>query len=153
MLVCFEKKNWTKNLKKFQKFYWQFWKFFKHNLEGLENFNKMYTIIYAFHCFFKEKHCTLIVYITEFFLKSGGPNALLAPPPSKIWGGHGSLAPPPLWRTPCNMVYSTIKISNYTYASMQVSWLHVWITSAINIHLVLGYHTVLLLHLYSWLMG
>ena len=32
--------------------------------------------------FFKEKHCKLIVYITEFFLKSGGgPNALLAPPP------------------------------------------------------------------------
>ena len=50
--------------------------------------------------FFNEKHCTLIVYITEFFLKSGGgPNALLPPPPSKI-GGHGPLAP--LWRTPCD---------------------------------------------------
>ena len=73
----------------------------KKNLEVLENFNKMYTIMCAFHCFFKEKHCTSIVYITEFFLKSGGggPNPLLAPT-SKICGG--SMAPwPPLWRTPC----------------------------------------------------
>ena len=55
----------------------------------------MYTIMYSFHCFFKEKHCTLIVYITEFFLKSGGAKCITGPPPpSKIWGGHGPLAPP-----------------------------------------------------------
>ena len=57
----------------------------------------MYTIMYAFHCFFfKEKHCTLIVYITEFFLKSGGGPMHYCTPPSKIWGVHGPLPPPPV---------------------------------------------------------
>ena len=66
MLVCFEKKL-KKKLKKFRKIYWQFWKFFKKNLEVLENFNKMYTTMHAFHWFFfKEKHFTLIVYIQNF---------------------------------------------------------------------------------------
>ena len=101
MLVCFEKK-----IEKFE----EISKILLTILKVLENFNKIYTIMYAFHClfFFKEKHCTLIVYITEFFLKSGGPNALLPPPPSKIWG---AMAPwPPLWRTPCIAIvveYST----------------------------------------------
>ena len=60
----------------------------------------MNTIMYAFNWFFKEKHCTLIVYITEFFLKSGGgPSALLPPP--RVKSGGGGMAPwPPLWRTP-----------------------------------------------------
>ena len=88
-------KNWKK-LKKFRKFYWVL-KVFKKNLEVLENFNKMYTIMYAFHCFVKEKHCTLIVYITEFFLKSGGAKCITAPPPRVKSGGP---CPHPLWRTP-----------------------------------------------------
>ena len=56
----------------------------------------MYTTMHAFHWFFKEKHCTLIVYITEFSLKiGGGANTLLPPPPNLNWGGgHGPLAPP-----------------------------------------------------------
>ena len=76
---------WRKNWRNFKNFYRQFWKCFKKNLEVLENFNKMYTIMYAFHCFSK-KNTTLIVYITEFFLKSGGPNALLPPPRVKSGG-------------------------------------------------------------------
>ena len=52
--------------------------------------------MYAFHRLFKEKHCTLIVYITEFFLKSRGPNALLPPPPSEIGGGAMAPWPPPV---------------------------------------------------------
>ena len=39
---------------------------------------------------------TLIVYITEFFLKSGGQMHYCPPPPSKIWG---AMAPCPL--PPC----------------------------------------------------
>ena len=52
--------------------------------------------MYSFHCFFKEKHCTLIVYITEFFLKSGGAKCITGPPPrvKSGVGGHGPLAPP-----------------------------------------------------------
>ena len=42
--------------------------------------------------FFNEKHCTLIVYITEFSQKIGGPNALLAP--QSVLGGHGPPGPP-----------------------------------------------------------
>ena len=61
-------------------------KVFKKNLEVLENFNKMYTIMYAFHCFFQVKHYILIVYIAEFFLKSGGGQMHYWLPPSKIWG-------------------------------------------------------------------
>ena len=43
--------------------------------------------------FFKEKHCTLIVYITEFSLKIGGAKYINGPPP--IWNlGGGAMAPP-----------------------------------------------------------
>ena len=78
MLMCFEKKI-EKNWRNFENFIDNFESFF--NLEVLDNFNKMYTIMYSFHCFFKEKHCTLIVYITEFFLKSGGAKCITGPPP------------------------------------------------------------------------
>ena len=64
--------------------------------------------MYAFLVFFEEKHCTLIVYITEFFLKSGGPNALLPPPPSKIWGG--GMAP---WPPPCGGPHAILYVLLY----------------------------------------
>ena len=83
MSVCFEKKS-EKKIEEISKILLTILKCFKKNLEILDNFNKKYSIMHAF--FFKEKHCTLIVYITEFFLKSGGAKCINAPPPSKIWG-------------------------------------------------------------------
>ena len=54
--------------------------------------------MYAIHCFFfKEKHITLIVYITEFFLKSWGAKCITAPPP-RVKSGGGGMAP---WPPPC----------------------------------------------------
>ena len=93
MLMCFEKK--IENIEEISKILLTILKVFKKNLEVLE---KMYTIKYAFHCiplFFSKKNTTLIVYITEFFLKSrGGAKCITAPPPSKIWGGPWPPGPP-----------------------------------------------------------
>ena len=93
MLVCFEKT--IEKIEEISKIYWQFWKVFKKNLEVLENFNKMYTIMYAFHCFVKEKHCTTYINCVHnrIFPKIWGPNALLASPRVK----SGGMAP---W-SPC----------------------------------------------------
>ena len=45
--------------------------------------------------FFKEKHCTLIVYITEFFLKSGGGGKCITAPPPRVKSGGGMAPCPP----------------------------------------------------------
>ena len=68
---------------------------FKKNLEVWENFNKMYTTMHAFHLFFKEKHCILIVYVHyRIFPKNwvGGPNAVH---PVLLGGGVAWLLCPP----------------------------------------------------------
>ena len=54
MLVCFEKK--LKTSEEISKILLTILKVFKTNLEVLENFNKMYTIMYAFHCCFSKKN-------------------------------------------------------------------------------------------------
>ena len=54
MLVCFEKR--LKKIEEISKILLTILKVFKKNLKVLENFNKMYTIIYAFHCFFSKKN-------------------------------------------------------------------------------------------------
>ena len=96
---------WEKKFEEISKILLTVLKGFKENLEVLENFNIthrndtrkctllcMHSIVFS-----KDEHCTLIVYITEFFLKSGGgAKCITAPPPSKIWGGHGPLALPPV---------------------------------------------------------
>ena len=99
MLVSFEKN--LKKIEEISKILLKNLKVFKENLEVLEIFNKMYSIMYAFHrVFFKKtlSESINLVYITYFF---------------KIWGGQmhywpprvksgGAMAPwPPLWRTPC----------------------------------------------------
>ena len=54
MLVSFEKN--LKN-KEISKILFTILKVFKKNLEILNFFNKMYSIMHAFHWFFQEKHC------------------------------------------------------------------------------------------------
>ena len=58
-------------------------------------YTTMYTTMHAFHCTlnFKEKHCTLNVYITEFFLKLGGGQIHYCPPPKFEF--REAMAPPP----------------------------------------------------------
>ena len=54
----------------------------------------MYTTMHAFHSFFKEKYCTLIVYITEFSLKIGGGVKYITGPPNLNFGGPWPPGPP-----------------------------------------------------------
>ena len=53
----------------------------------------MYTTMHAFHCFYFKKNTTLIVYITEFSLKSGG-QMHYCPPPYFLGGGGMAPWPP-----------------------------------------------------------
>ena len=99
MLVSFEEN--FKKLKKFRKSYWQFWKFFRKIWRFYKFLIKCTVLCMHSIGFFSQKTLSesiYWVYITYFFLKYGGPNALLAPS-SKIWGPWPP-GPPP-WQTPC----------------------------------------------------
>ena len=55
MLVCFEK-NLKKTIEEISKILLTILKVFKKNLEVLENFNKMYTIMYVFSIVLSKKN-------------------------------------------------------------------------------------------------
>ena len=60
------------------------------------------SLFHALHAcisFFKEKHCTLIFFITEFSQKIGGGGQMhYCPPPQSVLGGRGMA---PLTPLPC----------------------------------------------------
>ena len=94
MLVCFEKK-----IEKISKILLTILKVFKKYLEVLENFNKMYTIMFAFHYFSQRKKLYINCVHNRIFPKIWRGAKCITGPPSKIWGAMAP-CPPPLWRTP-----------------------------------------------------
>ena len=87
MLVCFEKK-----IEKFE----EISKILLTILKVLENFNKIYTIMYAFHCLFVFQRKTLYINCVHnrIFPKIWGAKCITAPPPRVKSGGPWPPGPP-----------------------------------------------------------
>ena len=80
MLVGFEKT--LKKIEKIEKFLQIILNVYKKNLKVLENFNKMYTIMYAFLCFFQRKTLYINCVHNKIFPKIwGGAKCITAPYP------------------------------------------------------------------------
>ena len=127
-----------KKLKKFRKnFIDNFESFVKKDLEVLENFNKMYTIIYAFHCFFLRKTLYINCVHNRIFPKFWGGQMHYCPPPGVKSGGG---ACPPC-SPPCggpHELYVTVEIE--VQVAIWNEFIYINTLNSVSLHLSLISH-------------